>query len=64
MTASLTGLCPQPQWCSLLDATPAPAPPDHPEAYRIVVRDGVTHVDAATSVGSIRAGTTLDQLHR
>ena len=64
MTASLTGLCPQPQWCSLLDATPAPTPPDHPEAYRIVVRDGVTHVDAATPVASFRAAATIDQLRR
>jgi hexosaminidase len=58
----LGGLCPQPQWCSLGDPGPAPAVPDHPEAYRIGVRHGDVSVEAATPVGAFRAASTIDQL--
>lgn len=60
----LAGLCPQPRWCSVLDDSPPPPLPDHPEAYRLVVRNGEAHIDATSEVGEFRARATLSQLQR
>ncbi len=56
------GLCPQPAWASWLDDGDAPALSSHPEAYRLVRRDGSVTIDAATEVGRYRARSTLAQL--
>ena len=58
----LGGLCPQPQWCSLVDPGKAPGVPDHPEAYRLVVVDGEARIEAGTDVGTARGEATLMQL--
>jgi len=64
VASALAGLCPQPQWCSLLDDGAPPAVPDHPEAHRVRVRDGAVNVEATTAVGAFRGRCTVEQLQR